>query len=74
MAADSFRFAGQHDSRSLFGNRRHDGGEPIRPPGKNPRNIVLAWILTLPACVLLGAATFSGALYIVFNVLHVNCE
>src|SRR5712664_3555969 len=34
------------------------------------RNIVLAWILTLPACVLLGAATFSGALYIVFNVLH----
>jgi len=34
------------------------------------RNIVLAWVLTLPACVLLGAATFSGALYIVFNVLH----
>jgi PiT family inorganic phosphate transporter len=34
------------------------------------RNILLAWVLTLPACVLLGAATFSGALYIVFNVLH----
>jgi PiT family inorganic phosphate transporter len=34
------------------------------------RNIVLAWVLTLPACVLLGAATFSGALYIVFNLLH----
>jgi inorganic phosphate transporter, PiT family len=39
---------------------------------KTLRNIVLAWILTLPACVLLGAATFSGALYIVFNVLHVS--
>ena len=34
------------------------------------RNIVLAWVLTLPACVLLGAAIFSGALYIVLNVLR----
>ena len=34
------------------------------------RNIALAWLLTLPACVLLGAATFSGALYIVLNLLH----
>ncbi|MBW0000397.1 MAG: inorganic phosphate transporter [Verrucomicrobia bacterium] len=32
------------------------------------RNIVLAWVLTLPACVLLGAATFAGGLYIVFNL------
>jgi len=39
---------------------------------KTLRNILLAWILTLPACVLLGAATFSGALYIVFYVLHVS--
>src|SRR5580693_2252041 len=39
---------------------------------KTLRNIVLAWVLTLPACVLIGAATFSGALYIVFNVLHVG--
>lgn len=39
---------------------------------KTLRNIVLAWVLTLPACVLIGAATFSGALYIVFNVLHVS--
>jgi inorganic phosphate transporter, PiT family len=37
---------------------------------KTLRNIVLAWVLTLPACVLLGAATFAGALYIVLNVLH----
>jgi inorganic phosphate transporter, PiT family len=37
---------------------------------KTLRNILLAWVLTLPACVLIGAATFSGALYIVLNVLH----
>jgi PiT family inorganic phosphate transporter len=37
---------------------------------KTLRNILLAWILTLPVCVVLGAATFSGALYIVINVLH----
>lgn len=32
------------------------------------RNIVLAWVLTLPACVLLGATTFAAGLYIVFNL------
>jgi PiT family inorganic phosphate transporter len=36
---------------------------------KTLRNIVLAWVLTLPACVLLGAATFSAALFVVFNLL-----
>jgi inorganic phosphate transporter, PiT family len=39
---------------------------------KTLRNILLAWVLTLPACVLIGATTFSGSLYIVFNVLHVS--
>jgi PiT family inorganic phosphate transporter len=33
------------------------------------RNILLAWVLTLPACVLLGAATFAAALFVVFNLL-----
>ncbi len=33
------------------------------------RNLLLAWVLTLPVCVLLGAATFSAGLYIVFNIL-----
>jgi len=37
--------------------------------GKTLLNIALAWILTLPVCVLLGAATFSAGLFIVFNVL-----
>ncbi|MBV9488757.1 MAG: inorganic phosphate transporter [Verrucomicrobia bacterium] len=32
------------------------------------RNIVLAWVLTLPVCVLLGALTFAAGLYIVFNL------
>jgi PiT family inorganic phosphate transporter len=39
---------------------------------KTLRNIVLAWVLTLPACVLIGAATFSGALFIVLNVLRMH--
>ena len=35
-------------------------------------NIVLAWVLTLPVCVFLGAVFFSGALYFVFHVLGVH--
>jgi PiT family inorganic phosphate transporter len=33
------------------------------------RNLLLAWVLTLPVCVFLGASLFSAGLYIVFNVL-----
>jgi PiT family inorganic phosphate transporter len=36
------------------------------------RNILLAWVLTLPVCVLLGAMIFSGMLYVVFHVFHVH--
>lgn len=32
------------------------------------RNILLAWVLTLPICVLLGAGIFSATLYILFHV------
>jgi PiT family inorganic phosphate transporter len=32
------------------------------------RNILLAWILTLPVCVLLGAAIFSATLYLLAHV------
>ena len=35
-------------------------------------NIVLAWVLTLPVCVFLGATFFSGALYFVFHVLGIH--
>ncbi|MEH2395705.1 MAG: inorganic phosphate transporter [Nostoc sp.] len=31
------------------------------------RNIILAWVLTLPACTLLGAAIFSAAFYLVLH-------
>jgi inorganic phosphate transporter, PiT family len=33
------------------------------------RNIVIAWVLTLPACFFLGARIFAGMLYLFFNVL-----
>ena len=33
------------------------------------KNIVLAWVLTLPACFFLGATIFAGMLYLFFNVL-----
>jgi len=33
------------------------------------RNIALAWLLTLPVCVILGAIIFSGSLYVVLHVL-----
>ncbi|MBV9406038.1 MAG: inorganic phosphate transporter [Acidobacteriaceae bacterium] len=32
------------------------------------RNILLAWVLTLPICVLLGAGIFSASLYVIFHV------
>jgi PiT family inorganic phosphate transporter len=33
------------------------------------RNLLLAWVLTLPVCVLLGACLFAAALYVFLNVL-----
>jgi PiT family inorganic phosphate transporter len=33
------------------------------------RNLLLAWVLTLPVCVLLGAGTFSAGFYVVFHIL-----
>jgi len=33
------------------------------------RNLLLAWVLTLPVCVVLGASTFAAALYVVLNVM-----
>jgi len=31
------------------------------------RNLLLAWVLTLPVCVILGAATFSAGLFLIFT-------
>jgi PiT family inorganic phosphate transporter len=35
------------------------------------RNIILAWVLTLPVCVLLGAALFAAGLFFVLRVAGV---
>jgi PiT family inorganic phosphate transporter len=37
---------------------------------KTLRNLLLAWVLTLPVCIFLGAALFSGGLFIVLNFAH----
>src|SRR6201999_1409955 len=36
------------------------------------RNIILAWVLTLPVCVLLGAALLGAGLFFVLHVLGVH--
>ena len=36
------------------------------------RNIILAWVLTLPVCVLLGAALFGAGLFFVLHVIGVH--
>jgi PiT family inorganic phosphate transporter len=33
------------------------------------RNLMLAWVLTLPVCMFLGAVLFASGFYIVFNIL-----
>lgn len=33
------------------------------------RNIVLAWVLTVPACMLLGSVLFAGSLFVVLRLL-----
>ena len=36
------------------------------------RNILLAWVLTLPVCVLLGAGLFAAGLFLVFKVFGLH--
>jgi PiT family inorganic phosphate transporter len=36
------------------------------------RNLLLAWVLTLPVCVLLGATLFSFSFYIIFHVFGIR--
>ena len=36
------------------------------------RNIVLAWVLTLPVCVILGASIFSASLYVLFHMFGIH--
>jgi inorganic phosphate transporter, PiT family len=36
------------------------------------RNIVLAWVLTLPVCVFPGASLFAAGLFVAFRLLHLG--
>jgi PiT family inorganic phosphate transporter len=36
------------------------------------RNILLAWVLTLPACMFLGGGLFAFGLFVVFRVLGLH--
>jgi PiT family inorganic phosphate transporter len=36
------------------------------------RNLLLAWVLTLPVCVFLGASLFAAGLYLVLNVMGLH--
>ena len=36
------------------------------------RNLLLAWVLTLPVCVFLGATLFSASLYVTFHILGIH--
>jgi PiT family inorganic phosphate transporter len=36
------------------------------------RNILMAWVLTLPVCVLLGAGIFSFSFYVIFHIFGVR--
>jgi PiT family inorganic phosphate transporter len=36
------------------------------------RNILLAWVLTLPVCVFLGASLFAAGMYMVLHVLGIH--
>jgi PiT family inorganic phosphate transporter len=36
------------------------------------RNVLLAWVLTLPVCVLLGATLFGGSLFLILRVFGVH--
>ena len=35
-------------------------------------NIILAWVLTLPVCIFLGAMFFAAALQLLFHVFHMH--
>ena len=44
----------------------------LRSEADTLRNILLAWVLTLPICVILGAGIFSGFLFLLLHVFGMN--
>ena len=69
LSSRQFRPPGQHDARS---DLRFSGTMFANQSGLQKstlRNILIAWVLTSPACFFLGATIFAGMLYLFFNVL-----
>ena len=56
------RPAGLDHPCAVVGRRRHHGGERLRTAMATMRNLLIAWVLTLPAAIML-----SGSLYLVFS-------
>jgi phosphate/sulfate permease len=50
----------------LLGFAALDASSPI------PISILLAWVLTLPVCIFLGASLFSLGLYLTLHVFGVS--
>jgi PiT family inorganic phosphate transporter len=71
-AADMLGLAREHDAHFVVGycGTMVANGSGIQGP--TVRNILLAWVLTLPVCVILGAALFGAGLLFVFRVLGVQ--
>ena len=61
-------------SRHTFFPREslHNRGRSVNLQADTMRNILLAWVLTLPVCVLLGASIFSFALFILLHLFGVR--
>ena len=47
---------------AMFANRSGLQGDTVR-------NILIAWVLTVPACVLLGSVLFAASLFVVLRLL-----
>jgi PiT family inorganic phosphate transporter len=45
----------------MFANRSGLQGDTVR-------NILLAWVLTLPVCVFLGASLFAASLFVILRM------
>ncbi len=67
------RLPGEHDPRTFLRHRR--GTMAANRSGLQKEtliNILLAWVLTLPVCVFLGATLFAASLFVLFHIFGVK--
>ena len=57
-AADMLRPAGLDHACAVVRRCRHDGGQRLGPAVATVRNLLMAWVLTLPAAIMLSASLF----------------